>query len=296
MIQRSDINGTVLMSMAAVMLIIIVVLAQLPRLSQSLLLGGVGQGANKQALDDLMSDYSDAVTLYQARFDGRSVFYTPPAPPPPAAPVVQADPTPAAPAPPPPPPPGDKEALASYSGPSIQAIVGETVFFMNGARMNVGDDPRDGIKVVSTEDAPRFARLEYKKPGYKPGEYDVPIFDFNFRQLLAEEEAPGVGGTHRDPPGMTEVPPPAATGTPTSSATPDSTVARAARPPLDGTSEVAPVTPPGGDEQIDPDGDDATSPPTRDRDEADGIDRRGDGDEEREDDGGPPQRDSRTST
>jgi hypothetical protein len=95
--------------------------------------------------------YASVLEANLKQTDGRSLFFipsAPPPPPPPPAAVVDDRP------PPPPPPP------ARYGGPSIIAMLNDTVWFENGKKLGVGT-AEDGLKVVSLN-APWSAVLEWK--------------------------------------------------------------------------------------------------------------------------------------
>lgn len=95
--------------------------------------------------------YAAAIDAHTRQVDGRSLFFVPSAPPPPPPPP----PTKVDSGPPPPPPPP-----ARYGGPSIIAMLNDTVWFEGGDRLGVGESS-DAVKVVRLN-APWSAVVEWK--------------------------------------------------------------------------------------------------------------------------------------
>jgi hypothetical protein len=135
-----------------------------------------------------MTGHEDSLATYRARFDGRSVFFKPDQPRP-DMPERRPDPTPTRievplsdiPATP-----------SSYTGPTIRALLGDTVWFHGGLRVAAGEEA-EGVRVISVN-APWSATV-----AYAGGEYDVPLFENLtpfFRDPGADNSSP--------PPGLIE--------------------------------------------------------------------------------------------
>ena len=156
-------------SAGSIVLAVVIVAVQLPAVLAAVFGSGMGKDEPREVLAKLMDEHDKEMSTYQARFNGRSLFFKPPAPalrPRPAPPPPQEDPP-----PPPPPPP----ASTVYTGPSVVAILGDEVWFRaprageTGLRIRVGDQ-REGITVLAVN-APWSVQL-----GYERGEYDVDLF------------------------------------------------------------------------------------------------------------------------
>ncbi len=175
-------------SAGSIVLAVVVVAVQLPTVLAAVFGSGMGKDEPQEVLAKLMDEHDTEMSTYQARFNGRSLFFTPPAPrrrPLPVTPQRDEDPPP----PPPPPPP------TVYTGPSVVAIVGEEVWFRaprageSGLRIRVGDQG-EGITVLAAN-APWSVRL-----GYERGEYDIELFARTLPGLLDSprptERVPGL--------------------------------------------------------------------------------------------------------
>lgn len=181
-------NGPLLWSATSIVLIVLVLVSTMPPLLVAAFGFGPGDPELETMLDSLMTEHDEMMTTYQARFNGRSVFYTPPPTP---KPVVR-KPRPSAPAKliktVAEPTPAEDPISPTYTGPSIMAIFGEEVWFAGSGyqkgilRITVGEEKND-IRIVAT-DPPWSATVQYKN-----GEYEVSLFevkDLGFDEPLAE--------------------------------------------------------------------------------------------------------------
>ncbi len=184
-------------SAGSIVLAVVVVAVQLPTVLAAVFGSGMGKDEPQEVLSKLMDEHDKEMSTYQARFNGRSLFFKPPAPPPrprPVPPPAEEDTI-----PPPPPPPS-----TVYTGPSVVAILGDEVWFRaprageSSLRIRVGDQ-REGITVLAAN-APWSVRL-----GYERGEYDIDLFKRTFPGLLDSprptERVPGL----RDAPSAEEL-------------------------------------------------------------------------------------------
>lgn len=124
---------------------------------------------------DPLASYLDAhdklFETSQKRWEGRYVFYAPPAPKPP---------------PPPPPPPKPVEevkpppiqpAPTAYGGTKPTGIFGDIVFFGSDRRVPVGEKFGE-VEVLGVK-PPFIVKLGWTKPGHLRGEYDVSIWEYS---------------------------------------------------------------------------------------------------------------------
>jgi hypothetical protein len=166
---RLTFNWSLAWSLIAIGILSIAVVANLvPVLSEAL----SPKPSARAVVDEvtrLMTEHDETQMVYRDRFNGRSVFFEPPArkkPPPPTPPItdiVKVDQPEKVDLEPPP-------APARYGGPAIVAILGDTVWFEGGKRVAVGEEV-DGIEVVALNSA-WSAQI-----GWSRGEYAVSIYD-----------------------------------------------------------------------------------------------------------------------
>lgn len=216
---RVGMNGPLALSLIVLAITCIFVLSSAAALFTSAFGRGIGDADPDAELGRLVAKHEEAMKTWQARFDGRSVFFKPPAPPPPPRkdlpiekpPEVVVDPTPV--------------IDPVYRGPSIAFAVGESVYFSpmtaneRFLKVRVGEE-KSGLKVIS-------CNLPWSvKVGYKGGEYDVPLFNKIDENLFVSSPTKPVILTSflTTVPGATE----------TNAATPDHTVANLAgdQPPV----------------------------------------------------------------
>lgn len=125
-----------------------------------------------------LDDHQKLVENSRKRFDGRSMFFPPPAPKPPR-PKVPERVEPVTPPPPPPPPPPP----ASYTGPKVRGVLGDVVFFENDTRIKKGESS-GGVTVIEI-------RSPYEvKLGHARGEYVVSVWGERMDRLFKSNPFP----------------------------------------------------------------------------------------------------------
>jgi hypothetical protein len=144
------------------------------RFSGSILGANAPAAAGAGDTQGLAAAHDAAYERYIAQFSGRSLFIVPGAPTPPAPP------------PPPPPPEGGKEPSkpTSYEGSAVIAMVVNSVWFADGKRLSVGDEPKDDTEVLEVL-APWDAVLKWK--GEK---FTVSLFARDKLIVKPEEKKP----------------------------------------------------------------------------------------------------------
>jgi hypothetical protein len=199
MINRESINATTMTSAAAIALAAIVLLSTGWSAFSAIFIRTNGANDPSDGIARLIAEYEKDIELYQARFNGRSAFFRPPArpapapPPPPPPPVEEEEEEEVEEVEPPPPPP--PPVPSEYDGPPVLYVLGDMVVFRSGTpgepgkRIRVGQ-VRDGIDIVSVS-PPRSVRLGYQPDGYERGEFDVPIFDWSMPGLGGDEVSRG---------------------------------------------------------------------------------------------------------
>ena len=189
---KLSVNTPLIASIVALAVGVIVMGSQLPQLMGSVLTPRLKEDPTRARLADYMAAHEDDLATYQARFEGRSLFFKPkpPRPPRPELPrVVEKD-------EPPPPPPARSGPPATYGGPSILFVLGNEVWFHDGLRLAVGEQDK-GVSVISA-DPPWSVRL-----GYADGEYDLEIFKRKFPGLqntapTSKRSVPGLKVVKKD--------------------------------------------------------------------------------------------------
>lgn len=185
---RQSLNGPLVTSIAAVSLLAIMLLATVPSLLAAAFGGGVRGQDPSDRIASHVQKHDELMTTYMERFNGRSVFFRPPAPvvaapppPPPKEEPKREEPPPVRPTGPAPPP--DK-----YQGPPVSIVLGDKVLFKgatardSGLWISVGEEV-NGLKVLETN-APKSVRVAYQR-----GEYDVPVFDWDMSFFRDPSEA-----------------------------------------------------------------------------------------------------------
>ena len=184
-------NGPLLWSTTSIVLMVLVLAFTLPSLLVATFGFGPGDPEIETMLSSLMTEHEEQMTTYQARFNGRSVFFTPPPTPKPRPiPPIQlqesqrSEPV--------KPKPTEAPVSKTYTGPSIMGIFGEEVWFVGSSfqgeilRISVGEE-KDGIKIISTN-PPWSVTVQYDR-----GEYEVHLFeirDLGFDKPPAEVPPP----------------------------------------------------------------------------------------------------------
>ena len=157
------INTPLLINAAAIAVAVWMFGSKLPALPSALFTEGLENDETSAFLSEYLENHAVDLQTYQARIDGRSVFFLPPAPKEPTQikPVQEAEPlgTP----PPPPPPP-------NYTGPSVRFLVGNEVYFHDGLRIKLGEE-KQGIRILAV-DAPWTVNV-----AHAGGEYELTVFE-----------------------------------------------------------------------------------------------------------------------
>jgi hypothetical protein len=216
-----SINGALGASIIALVLMAAFTFTALSTVFLSAFTGGIGETEPGQEMTRLVAQHKEAMQTFQDRFNGRSVFFKPPAPaPPPKEPARTVT---AAPPPPPPPPP----KVDKYTGPTILFATSDMVYFKpattGGEQLQVplGEEV-SGVRVISTDKLPYSVTL-----GYQGGEFDVPLWEAGLQMAFLAPQAKPVGVVT----GLIEVPP----------ARPDIPALKASAP---AEGETATATPP----------------------------------------------------
>ena len=184
MMQNLHLSRPLLLSTVGLVVAGLVLVVPLPGLLAAMFTTSIGQdraGVNMQAY---LAAHDRDLATYRERFEGRSLFFRPPAP------VVRLASTQRSekePDPPPPPPPVPK----TYGGPVVIAVIGDQVWFKSkdNLQLRVGEEG-SGVKVLASN-PPWTVRL-----AYAGGEYDVPVFkDYQTTfssNSLTERPTPGI--------------------------------------------------------------------------------------------------------
>jgi hypothetical protein len=202
MINRDSINANVITSVIALALAIGALLFWLvPSVFSAMLVGSNGVQNPSEQIARLVEQHEQQMVEYQARFNGRSAFFRPPArpvalppPPPPPPPPPKEEPVEEPEEEPPPPPP--PAPPAEYGGPPVLYVLGDLVVFRAESpggqqrRVRVGQE-REGLKVLSVH-PPRKVVVQFEY-----GEYDVPIFNW-----AMPESSVGLNGIGAAVPGL----------------------------------------------------------------------------------------------
>ncbi len=179
--QNLNVNRPLLVSVVCVGIAGIVLFVPLPGLLATIFTTSIGEEDAGQNMQAYLAAHKTDLESYRQRFEGRSLFFRPPAPLPPA----------------PPPTPVEVPDLPQpglivppiYAGPNVIAIIGDQVWFRDDLKLRVGEEER-GVKVLASN-PPWTVRL-----AYRGGEYDVPIFEdyqtkFSSNSLI-DRPTPGV--------------------------------------------------------------------------------------------------------
>lgn len=173
MAHRPTFNGPLAWSLLFIGATVIMIASTLPVLLAAAFAPAGEAATITEEVATLMERHDADLATYRERFNGRSVFFKPKQPPPPRRERAPAPPQPK-PKPEdsgPPPPPPDPER-PPYGGPAAKAVMADMVWFTGDIRLRVGDDPVNGLTLLSTEDAPWTVKVEHR--GW---DYDIPIFD-----------------------------------------------------------------------------------------------------------------------
>ena len=157
-------NGPLLWSVLCLLAAGLSLVLMLPAVTSALFSSGPRATQVSRQLQELLDQHNETQETYLARFNGRSVFFLPPAktryvPPKPTT-VRKPDPRPTTP----------RLTRPLYSGPTLKGFVGDMVWFHGDLRINVGEE-QDGITVLAAS-PPWGATIEYV--GF---EYELTLFD-----------------------------------------------------------------------------------------------------------------------
>ncbi len=176
------INKPLLINTAAIAVALWMIGSKLPALPSALFTEGLQDDETSALLSDYLGHHAADLQTYQARIDGRSVFFLPPAPKDPThiKPVETVKRT----GPPPPPP-----IPQNYTGPSIRFLLGNEVYFHDGLRIKLGEE-KQGIRILAV-DAPWTVTV-----AHAGGEYELPVFErihYGIEEPTATRNAPTPG-------------------------------------------------------------------------------------------------------
>ncbi|MCZ6836325.1 MAG: hypothetical protein O7G85_11170 [Planctomycetota bacterium] len=185
--QKLKLNPSLAWSLASVALIALMLFYTLPSVMAAAFSSNPDELQVATTLEGHLETHREALTLYQDRFNGRSVFFKPlktptrtkPRPTHKAPePIVDQNPT----------PPKEDPIPKQYTGPSVMAILGDEVWFVNPQRnssplrIRLGEE-QSGIKILEVN-APWSVKV-----GYQRGEFKVSLFEV--KEFLADaSEAP----------------------------------------------------------------------------------------------------------
>ena len=184
MMQNLHFTRPLLLSTVGLVVAGIVLVTPLPGLLAAMFTTSIGQDSAGENMQAYLAAHDRDLATYRERFEGRSLFFRPPAPAVKPAPKPRSENKPEAPPPPPPIP-------MSYGGPVVIAVIGDQVWFKSkdNLRLGVGEEGA-GVKVLASN-PPWTVKL-----GYAGGEYDVPVFK-NYQtefssSPLTERPTPGI--------------------------------------------------------------------------------------------------------
>ena len=184
MMQNLHFTRPLLLSTVGLVVAGIVLVTPLPGLLAAMFTTSIGQDSAGENMQAYLAAHDRDLATYRERFEGRSLFFRPPAPAVKPAPKPRSENKPEAPPPPPPIP-------MSYGGPVVIAVIGDQVWFKSkdNLRLRVGEEGA-GVKVLASN-PPWTVKL-----AYAGGEYDVPVFK-NYQTTfssnsLTERPTPGI--------------------------------------------------------------------------------------------------------
>ncbi len=177
------ISTPLLINAAAIAVAVWMFGSKLPALPSALFTEGLENDGTSAFLSEYLENHAVDLQTYQARIDGRSVFFLPPAPKDPTQikPVQKKEPT----GPPPPPP-----TPLNYTGPSVRFLLGNEVYFHDGLRIKLGEE-KQGIRILAV-DPPWTVNV-----AHAGGEYELTVFKYLFPGI---EEPPAAH--HASTPGL----------------------------------------------------------------------------------------------
>ncbi len=164
MMQHLHFNRPLLLSTVGLVVAGIVLVVPLPGLLAAMFTTSIGDDHAGENMQAYLADHDRDLETYRERFEGRSLFFRPPAPVVRLASTETSKKEPDAPPPPPPVP-------TTYGGPVVIAVIGDQVWFKSkdNLKLRVGEEGA-GVKVLASN-PPWTVKL-----AYAGGEFDVPIF------------------------------------------------------------------------------------------------------------------------
>lgn len=137
---------------------LVVMIAVVPAFVSALLAPSAESQSSAEGDKDLAAKAKEKFPGYLAQIEGRSLFLKP-GPPEKATSAPQTEPLPEDDTP---------RKPTTYGGPAIVAMMGDSVWFDNGKRMQVGDDREGDIRVVAVN-IPWEATIEWQEVEFKVG-------------------------------------------------------------------------------------------------------------------------------
>lgn len=184
MMQHLHLSRPLLLSTVGLVVAGIVLVVPLPGLLEAMFTTRIGQDSAGENMQAYLAAHDRDLETYRERFEGRSLFFRPPAP------VVRLASTQRSEKEPDPPPPPPLIPM-TYGGPVVIAVIGDQVWFKSkdNLKLRVGEEGA-GVKVLATN-PPWTVKL-----AYAGGEYDVPVFkDYQTEfssNSLTERPTPGI--------------------------------------------------------------------------------------------------------
>ncbi len=184
MMQHLHLRRPLLLSTVGLVVAGIVLVVPLPGLLAAMFTTSIGHDRAGENMQAYLAAHETNLATYRERFEGRSLFFRPPAPVVRLASTETSKKEPdAAPLPPPVP--------TTYGGPVVIAVIGDQVWFKSkdNLKLRVGEEG-SGVKVLASN-PPWTVKL-----AYAGGEYDVPVFkDYQTKfssNPLTERPTPGI--------------------------------------------------------------------------------------------------------
>ena len=183
MMQHLHLSRPLLLSTVGLVVAGIVLVVPLPGLLAAMFTTSIGQDRAGENMQAYLAAHDRDLATYRERFEGRSLFFRPPAPARPAPKRTSEKKPDATPLPPPIP--------TTYGGPVVIAVIGDQVWFKSkdNLKLRVGEEGA-GVKVLASN-PPWTVKL-----AYAGGEYDVPVFkDYQTKfssSPLTERPTPGI--------------------------------------------------------------------------------------------------------
>lgn len=184
MMKYLNLSRPLLLSTAGLVVAGIVLVAPLPGLLAAMFTTSIGQDRTGENMQAYLVAHDRDLATYRERFEGRSLFFRPPAPVVRPAPKQTSEKEHDA-------PPSSPLIPTNYGGPVVIAVVGDQVWFKgkDNLKLRVGEEG-SGVKVLASN-PPWTVKL-----AYAGGEYDVPIFkDYKTKfssNPLTERPTPGI--------------------------------------------------------------------------------------------------------